>query len=667
MKSKKCTNPSPALDVLRLPLMWLQLAWIAICSLTAQAQTPSSLQQEMPAESSTNALFTPIPLPSPGPVRTAQGYPGPGYWQQKADYRIRVTLDPSSHRISGTVNISYTNNSPDPLNQLWIQLDQNAFSADSRSAYMQNDVNRKPDAFSDGGFVIYNVLLNRLGQNSTPRYTISDTRLRIPLDTPLPPNGSVIDISIDFSFVIPEQGADRMGRLDVQQGTVYQIAQWYPRMYVYDDVKGWNTLPYLGQGEFYLNYGSVYAEISVPPDFIVAGTGTLLNPEEVYTDTQLSRLEQARAGAGVIPIITATEVGTSQSRPYDADMTTWTFQADHVRDFAWAASQAFILDAASWEDVLVMSVYPRESLGTTVNPGWERSTEYMLHSLQYYSNMWSRYPYPVAINVAGRVTGMDYPMVLFSSMYARDEALFGITDHELSHTWFPLMVGSDERRYAWMDEGFSTFMNYYSALTFYGHQIDRLQRLTPQVIAGRMRDSNVDQSIMTYPDRIQSSEIGFLAYRKPAMGLQLLREYILGPDRFDPALKTYINRWSFKHPQPADFFRSIEQETGEDLTWFWNGWFYGTASFDQAVNLIDSDQNQPIVAVHHRTNLLLPVDLFIQYTDGTFKRVRIPVEAFFVEDHVAVDLVDNARIQRITVDPDERLPDMDRSNNVWNR
>ncbi len=609
-------------------------------------------------------VFAPLDLPTPTDYRSAEGRPGPAYWQQQADYNIAVSLDPVTHRITGSVRITYTNNSPQPLLQLWLQLDQNAFAANSRSARLQTEESRWRGASDSGGYDISDVSVSRQGEFYAPEYFIDDTRMHISLAKPLPV-GAVMDIMMTYSYTVPEYGADRTGRVDVEGGTVYQIAQWYPRVYVFDDVNGWNAMPYLGQGEFYTEYGNFNVEITTPSDFVVVGTGELLNPEEVYTSEQVKRLERARTSSETVNIIRDREVGREKSRPDDVPALTWKFRAENVRDVAWGASQAFVVDATSWENVLVMSAYPREAIGTEEKPGWERSAEYVRHSIKHYSETWFRYPYPVAINVAGIVGGMEYPMIVFCSMNARDQALFGVTDHEFGHTWFPMIVGSDERRYAWMDEGFNTFINYFSNLAFYGDQATRLSRYSADYIAGRMQEPIAAQPIMTYPDHIRQDGLGFLAYRKPGFGLLLLREYILGPERFDTAFKSYINQWAYKHPQPADFFRTIEQVAGEDLSWFWRAWFYGTDELDQEISMVRGAQEDYKVSVRHKTDLILPVELKVIFADGSSTLQRIPVEAFFKQDFVVVATSEDKEVVEIILDPDQRLPDINRDNNSW--
>ncbi len=609
-------------------------------------------------------IFAPLDLPTPTDYRSAEGRPGPAYWQQRADYNIAVTLDPITHQISGSVRITYTNNSPQPLHQLWLQLDQNAFAADSRSAKLQTDNSRWRGSFGYGGYDINDLSVSRQGDFYEPEYFIDDTRMHISLAKPLPA-GAVLDIMMSYSYTVPEYGADRTGRVEVENGTVYQIAQWYPRVYVYDDVNGWNAMPYLGQGEFYTEYGNFNVEITTPSDFIVVATGELLNPEEVYTSEQVKRLENARKSSETVQIIREREVGREKSRPEGSQMLTWKFRAENVRDVAWGASQAFIVDASSWEDVLVMSAYPKESIGSEDRPGWERSAEYVRHSIKHYSETWYPYPYPVAINVAGIVGGMEYPMIVFCSMQARDQGLFGVTDHEIGHNWFPMIVGSDERRYAWMDEGFNTFINYFSNLAFYGDQATRLRRYSADYIAGRMQEPIAAQPIMTYPDHIRQEGLGFLAYRKPGFGLLLLREYILGPERFDTAFKSYINQWAYKHPKPADFFRTIEQVAGEDLSWFWRGWFYSTDELDQEITMVRGPQEDYKVSVRHTTDLILPVELKVIFADGSSTMQRIPVEAFFKQDFFIVASSEDKEIIEIILDPDQRLPDINRTNNSW--
>ena len=633
-------------------------------TLPAYAQRFTGMQ-ELPPTNQKN--FAPIELPDANIYRSASGAPGHAYWQQRADYQIQVTLDPSRHLITGSEVITYTNNSPDTLKFLWLQLDQNLFRPDSRGRAVNPPNARWRGAFEEGGFRITRVRIQQGDRTYTPEQFIEDTMMRLDLHAPLSPGGDQVKVYVDYAFVVPEYGADRMGRLKVEQGWIYEIAQWYPRMYVYDDVNGWNVLPYLGQGEFYLDYGTYDVEITVPRSYFVVATGTLLNEEDVYTSTQRERLARARKSAETVYIVRPEEVGKPGIRPEGSDMLTWKFHAEQVRDFAWAASDAFILDAAGWEDVLLMSAYPKEGLGPDKNgnPGWEMSTQFIRHSISFYSRMFYRYPYPVAINVAGIVGGMEYPMIVFCSVRARGQALFGVTDHEFGHQWFPMIVGNDERRYAWMDEGFNTFMNHYSNIAYYGSKATRSRRTSSAYIAERMQQAIADQPIMTYPDQIRPMGLGFLGYRKPGYGLILLREIILGPERFDRAFQTYIRRWAFKHPMPADFFRTMENVAGEDLDWFWREWFYKTWTLDQAVDAVTIDTSGTRIVLSNRDKMVMPVEVEIAFANGKLMRQKLPVEIWMRGDTYTLLLDTTTPITYVLVDPDNRLPDVNRKNNIW--
>ncbi len=634
---------------------------LALAASVAGAQTPTT---SLPPAN--HEVFAPLALPTPTTVRTAAGEPGPDYWQQRADYRIQVTLDADAHRIRGSEVITYTNNSPDALGELWIQLEQNLFRPGSRGSLV-NSGTRWRGAFEGGGIDLTRVEVVQGGKTLRPKYFVDDTRMRIDLDEPVAPKGGTIDIRIDWTFLIPEYGADRLGRFQSVDGWVYELAQWYPRMYVYDDVDGWNPMPYIGQGEFYLEYGDFDVEITVPRDYIVVATGELQNPGDVLTREQRDRLERARKSAETIHIVAPDEVGSADARPRGRGPLTWRFRAENVRDFAWAASRAFIWDAAGWDGILLMSAYPREGLGTPERPGWEMSTQYVRHSIQHYSEMWSRYPYPVAINVAGVVAGMEYPMIVFCNVHARDQALFGVTDHEFGHTWFPMLVGNDERRYAWMDEGLNTLLNHYSNLAYYGENAQRVRATSPDYIVDRMLEPTHDQPTMTYADQIRREGLGFLAYRKPGFAMILLREVVLGQERFDAAIKEYIRRWANKHPQPADLFRTIEEVSGEDLAWFWRGWFYSTDLLDQAVDSVTTQDGTTFVHLSNREGLVMPVTLEIEYADRSTERHRLPVEIWFRANTYAYEVPGGREVVRVTVDPDGKLPDVRPENGTWRK
>lgn len=637
------------------------VSWLAILLFLAPLGLAA---QQAPTPGVDNSkLFTQLDLPTPNQYRSASGQPGPAYWQQEVDYEIQARLFPQKHTLTGQVQIHYTNHSPDTLQYLWLQLDQNLFSPESRGARIIKPGQRFGGVFPDGGFAIENVRLHQQNSRQRPEYLIDGTVMRVQLPRGLPAHGGTLTLTLDYRFTIPRRGADRMGYMTTDRGLLYQIAQWYPRMFVYDDVRGWNVMPYLGQGEFYLEYGSFDVALTVPRDFVVLATGTLQNPEAVLTARQRKRLQQARQSSRTVPIIGPGEVGTPQTRPRGSGPLTWRFQADSVRDFSWAASPAFIWDAASWKDVLVMSAYPHEGVGDSARAGWEQSTQYVRHAVRYYSRQWIEYPYPVAINVAGPVRGMEYPMIVFCSVGARGKGLFQVTDHEVGHSWFPMLVGSDERRWFWMDEGLTTFIGKYSTHQFYQSREPVLNASEMAYLQLSMR-SNTEFPIMTYTDRVDDVSFGYLGYDKPALGLAILRDYVLGAERFDAAFRTYIQRWSYKHPQPADFFRTIENVAGQDLDWFWQGWFRQTGVLDQAIVDVQQQKGATRVVLAQPRELLMPVKLEITHSDGHTEIRRIPVQAWHRSDRFTFRLPDTD-IRSLHVDPDHQLPDVRRENNTW--
>lgn len=630
------------------------------------AAAPLSAQRPAPELQPTNQeIFAPFSFGEPDLMRRPGGSPGAAYWQQEAHYDIDVELIPDQHRIVGSEVITYVNHSPDALAFVWVQLEQNLFAPGSRGSLI-NSGNRWRGAFDAGGVRLDRVEVVQSGERYTPEHTVDDTRMRVDLAEPMAPGGGVIELHIAWSFVIPQYGADRMGRFAAERGTVYELAQWYPRMYVYDDIDGWNPLPYLGQGEFYLEYGDFEVAITAPRDHIVVAGGELQNPDEVLTSTQLIRYTRARTSDEPVAIVAPEEVGRADSRPAGDGPLTWRYRLESARDFAWAASPSFIWDAAGWNGTLLQSAYPHEGIGTEEFPGWERSTEYLLHSIPYYSETWYPYPYPAAVNVAGVVGGMEYPGIVFCSVRARGQGLFGVTDHEFGHIWYPMIVGSDERRYAWMDEGFNTFINHYSNLAFYGDDATRTQRTSGEYIARLMQSPIADQPILTAPDVVRGEGLGFLAYRKPGYGLILLREVIVGPERFDEAFRTYTAEWAYRHPQPGDFMRTIEEVTGERLDWFWRGWLAGTEVLDQAVVGVEEIEGTTAIRLRNEAGLVMPVLLQVELADGTVVDQTLPAEVWMRGDDYTY-VFDRAGVVRVTLDPEVRLPDVEREDNVWRR
>ena len=566
--------------------------------------------------------------------------------------------------MSGTVDIHYTNNSPNTLDYLWLQLDQNKFNPNSRGAAILGAVGGRFAGNLDGGDNITSVMIN----GKEAKFIITDTRMQIRLNKPMAANGEALNISIAYNFKIPDYGADRMGRIKQGQGWVYEVAQWYPRMAVYDDIKGWNNEPYLGSGEFYLEYGNIDYTINVPYDFIVVGSGELVNLDEVYPKKIAKRYRKAQQSDKTVMIINADEVGnTNLTRPVKKGRLTWHYKINQTRDAAWAASKAFILDGAKMnlpqgKTAMALSAYTKES---ATDDAWNKSTAYIKQSIEHNSKMWFPYTYPVATNVAGIVGGMEYPGLVFCGWRAKKGSLWSVTDHEFGHNWFPMIVGSNERLHPWMDEGFNTFINHYSALA-YGKFPAKFRDRGGFV--GRLTDKN-REPINTTPDVAQTYNLGMVAYRKPGLGLFMLRESILGPDRFDYAFRNYIAKWAFKHPRPIDFFNAMENASGEDLAWFWKAWFYGTGNIDQAVSSLKYVKNDfekgSLIGLENKGEVPMPVNISLTDAKGKVYSYHIPVEVWMRGNTIVYKAPTTTEIVKVTIDPKKLYPDINLDNNTF--
>ncbi|HXB44791.1 MAG TPA: M1 family metallopeptidase [Puia sp.] len=616
-----------------------------------------------------NEAFAPMFYPAYGDdVRTASGKPGAAYWQNRADYKINATLNDENHSIAGIVTISYKNNSPERLPFVWLQLDQNIYNLKSRGvAATAITGGRWANRDFDGGYNIKSVLIVEGNKEEKANYNISDTRMQIKLAKAMKANGDSIQIKIEYSFDIPEYGTDRMGRQKTKNGWIYEIAQWYPRMCVFDNVLGWNTLPYLGQGEFYLEYGNFDFAINTSAKQIVVASGELQNPEEVLTAEQIKRIKQAKESDKTVAIRSESEVTDPSTRPAK-DRITWKFKILNARDVAWAASTGFVWDAAkinlpSGKRALAMSVYPVES---AKEQGWKRSTEFVKGCLEHYSKQWYEFPYPVATNVAGLVGGMEYPGIVFCSSASQKGGLWGVTSHEFGHTWFPMIVGSNERKYAWMDEGFNTFINTVADKDFNLGEFFNPSNKRRNTASYIYRP----ESIMTIPDVLNSNtDWGIDAYLKPGMGLELLRDDILGEEKFDGALRYYITNWAYKHPTPWDFFHAIENYSGETLDWFWRGWFQNNWKIDQGVKNVEYVENDSakgaIITIENLEQLPMPVTIEVKQDNGKVSRMQLPVEIWQHGSSWKFHFASTSKIIEVTIDPDKHYPDVNESNNTW--
>ena len=439
-------------------------------------------------------------------------------------------------------------------------------------------------------------------------------------------------------------------------------------MCVFDEVQGWNTDPYLGPSEFYLEYGDFDVTITTPASHIVVCSGELLNEAEVLTPAQLSRMTQAKKSDKTVMIRTAGEVTDPASRP-KAKTLSWHYKISNARDVAWASSKSFIWDAAkmnlpSGKTSLAMSVYPVESDGAK---GWGRATEYTKGSIENYSKRWFEYPYPCAVNVASNIGGMEYPGIVFCGSNATQADLFGVTDHEFGHTWFPMIVGSNERKYGWMDEGFNTFINSLADDDFNNGEYKEAPTNMEGVVPFLFGPSS--EAIMLTPDAMKERNIGVALYFKPGLGLALLRKEILGPDRFDYAFREYIKRWAYKHPTPWDFFRTMDNVAGEDLHWFWKAWFLENYKFDQAIASVTYENNDAkngaIVSIVNMEQGALPIYISYETKSGVKGTIKLPVEVWNNTNNWKVKLPTTEELQRVTLDEEKVFPDMNYGNNSW--
>lgn len=542
-------------------------------------------------------------LPTPNSYRAASGAPGKSYWQNRADYDIKAELNDQNQSMTASEVITYKNFSPDELGYLWVQLDQNNFKKGGIAQLSQTStLTDKGTSFARLNSVAgvapreygYKITSVKDKAGNALKYTINETMMRIDLPVPLK-SGAAFSFSIDWNFNITDAIATRARSgyeyFPKDGNYLYELAQWFPRMCVYDDINGWQHKQFLGQGEFTVPFGDYKVSITAPNDFVILGTGELQNAAQVISATQTKRLEQAKTATRPVLIVTQDEaVAAEKGKP--TGNKTWVFAAQNVRDFAFAGSRKFIWDAMQvnieGKKVWAMSAYPKEA-----NPLWgQYSTMLVAHTLRSYSKRTIAYPYPVAQSVHGPVGGMEYPMISFNG--ARPEAdgtysqgtkdfLIGVVIHEVGHNFFPMIVNSDERQWSWMDEGLNTFCEQLAEKEW-DRNFDASGE--PQDIVGYMRtDKSQQVPIMSSSDNIMG--FGPNAYTKPATALNILRETVMGRELFDAAFKEYARRWAFKHPTPQDFFRTMEDASGVDLDWFWKGWFYGVEPVDLSLENVE--------------------------------------------------------------------------------
>jgi hypothetical protein len=538
-------------------------------------------------------------LPTPNTARAASGAPGAGYWQQKVDYDIDIRLNDETQELFGSEKITYANNSNDHLSYLWLQLDANIHRPDSDANMTRTTSSLDSLSFKametmlakevfDGGFKITRVEATKT--RKPLKHTIVKTMMRVDLPEKLAP-GQSFEFHVDWNYQINNskiiRGRSGCEYFESDKNYIYEVAQWFPRLCAYTDATGWQHKQFLGSGEFTLEIGDYIVSITAPDDHIVASTGTLLNPEQVLTELQRERLEEAKTAEAPVFIVTPEEAKENEEEK-SSGTKTWIFKADEVRDFAFASSRKFIWDAMQHNvgefPVMAMSFYPNEG-----EPLWSKySTHAIIHTLEVYSRYTFDYPYPVAISVNGPVGGMEYPMICFNGPRPQKDGtysartkygLISVIIHEVGHNYFPMIVNTDERQWTWMDEGINTFLQYLTEQEWEDNYPSR--RGEPRDIVGYMRTNN-QVPIMTNSESIL--QFGPNAYSKPATALNILRETIMGRELFDYAFKEYAIRWKFKRPMPADFFRTMEDASGIDLDWFWRGWFYSNEHVDISIS-----------------------------------------------------------------------------------
>ncbi len=604
--------------------------------------------------------FRALPLPLPTPVRSATGAPGPRYWQQRADYTLQATLDTGTNVLRGRGRIYYVNRSPETLAYVWVQLDQNLFAPGSVSTVL----NQPPLRFAGGvvfdfsgkGFV-GGITIDRFAVGARQLKTkVFGTMMRVELPRPLGP-GLAVTFDVAWHFPIPPYGGGRMGRVGSR---FYELGQWYPRMAVYDDVHGWNTLPYLGAGEFYLEFGDFDVSLTVPAGFQVAATGALANPTVIRTAQERARLARAFETPGqVVSVITRQEAVANATRRVPGTRT-WRFTASGVRDFAWATGPDLRWDASTWSGILIQTFYHADATP------WEEANNMLRFALRHFSGALGQYPWPQMSAIEGLIEGMEYPMVIFCPSLPKREDQYWVLMHELGHQWFPMQVGSDERRYPWMDEGFNTFADYDAAVAFFKGTpyADTVRRELLSAYAATAIPGS-EQPMITKPDEVR--ELYWTAYQKPALMLTILRESVLGREEFDRAFRDYALRWKGKHPQPADFFRTMANETGRDLDWFWRGWIYTTARLDQAVDEVRRNGDSTFIILSNRGQMVLPVQIELRYGDGTSERRDLPVEMWYLGSKFTYRMAGPKQVVGVVIDPRRVYPDIARDNNEWKK
>jgi hypothetical protein len=600
-------------------------------------------------------------------TRAPTGVPGPRYWQQDVAYRIEAELDPAAARVTGSQTITYRNNSPDTLEHLVLHLYQNAF---------RQGAQRVRQVPITGGLTLERVEAGgtraRAVSGAAPAgasYTVDGTLMTLRLPRPLAP-GARTTLELDWHFTVPPPGAPRTGH-DANEAFV--VAQWYPQVAVYDDVRGWDARPYWTNGEFYLEYGDFDVALTVPEGWVVGATGRLVNPEEVLTEQTRARLARAERTDEIVRVITADDLAARTATTQEpGGSLTWRFRAEDVRDFAFASSNRYVWDAGRMTDVAPAAggVVMAHALYRPEEENWRRAVDYMRHATRYAAALVHPYIYPHITAAEGPIGGMEYPMLVFITGGRSPESLYGVLAHEVAHEWLPMMVGTNESRHAWMDEGAASWIE---DRAFADYFPDTRPALATQEAYLRIADSDDEKPAMTEADLFGLGQArapyGIATYSKPASLLRALSG-LLGAEVVDSAMQTFAARWLLKHPTPWDFFNTFEDVAGEDLDWFWTPWYFGTAWLDQAiVDVGFAIENTSVrVVVEDQGTAPMPVPLVVTYADGSTERHTLPVERWLEgATRQVLTFPASGPVERIEIDPERWFPDTDRSDNVWTR
>ena len=626
-------------------------------------------------------------LPTPNVYRTASGSPGQSYWQQRADYDIEAYLDEDKRNLRGSETITYYNNSPDDLDYIWLQLDENQQSSVKNADYPFSSTLGKFSVVEklrpsevpvkDNG---YGVNLEKVtdASGNALSYVVNKTMMRIDLPKALK-KGDKFVFKISWNYNIPNR-LEKGGRGGYENfpedgNDLYTITQWFPRMCVYSDFQGWQNHQFTGRGEFALVFGNYKVKINVPADHIVGGTGECKNYSQVLTSDQLSRYRKAESSSEPVEIVTLDEAKNAEKKR-SKERKTWIFEANDVRDFAWTSSRKFVWDGMrvtipeNNNKVMAMSFYGKEAYGLYR----KFSTKAVAHTIKTYSEFTIPYPYPVAQSVEA-ANGMEYPMICFN--YGRTEkdgtyseatknGMLGVIIHEVGHNFFPMIINSDERQWSWMDEGLNTFVEYLTEEKW-DNKFPSKRGPAWTIVDYMKLPKDELEPIMSNSENI--ARFGPNAYSKPATGLNILRETIMGRELFDKAFKTYAKRWAFRHPEPADFFRTMEDASGEDLDWFWRGWFMNKWKVDQAVKAVkpvNGDyKNGAQITVENIGQLPMPTTVLVTFKDGTTETVKLPVEVWKRNTEWTFQMDSTKEISSVSLDPKSIVPDINPKNNIW--